>query len=197
LNEGAIVGQLSFVLNTDNQQVVTVGPVSPVNDNTLTGSSHLEERRQEECNGLAPCDSRPIGWVLTRRTIVNGGHPGLCDDAMMDAPADDTTVPFDFHEHLLNDGFFGVWQETMITSLKGSLDKSLELTPADEAAIRKLTITQARQIQSHMQTGNGLVVDFNPMASAALRCNTAMLFLGSCYCWAIASGFLLSNQIYD
>jgi hypothetical protein len=72
-----------------------------------------------------------------------------------------------------------LWHNIMLTQLNDADSGYRNMTPQEEHAIRELTYDDAIRMKQVLHERNGMVVDYNPVSSAVLRCNTAMYLLGS------------------
>ena len=96
------------------------------------------------------------------------------------APPDiDIYITINFYDELLDEDDMTAWQDAMIIQLNRSDTTERKLTDEEENAIRTITMEQAKKIRAVVEYRNGLVADYNRVASAVLRCNTAMYLLGS------------------
>jgi len=94
-------------------------------------------------------------------------------------PEEDKSVKFDLHAELINEYDLDEWHSKLIENLNAADDGYAVLSKEDEEAIRKITVTQAKMMVDELADRNALLVDFVPVGTCVMRCNTAMYFLGS------------------
>ena len=177
LNDGT--GYIQLEDDNDNKkQIVIKLLLDQRPENTFAHNRPQHNINPNSINrGLVSQDSRPIMIVTSRRQLV------------MNNDNDDKTnknIALDFNLHLLpndvNDEDLTLmtsWHEAMIHQLNLADSGIRKLTNAEEESIKKIKRPQAILMKNVIENRNGMVVDYNEVASASLRCNTAMYLLGS------------------
>lgn len=165
LVEGTQVIQLAPPDDPTSNDVHIVNVSSPEPDIFIKSRETIHPNSTNR--GLLPVDGRPIMYVTSR--------PELKFTPLQS----DQECALNYYDDLLTEEYLPQWKECMINQIQSSNKSTLDLKELDINAIKALTLYEAMQIRNVIVYRNGMVVDFNPVSSAVLRCNTAMYMLGS------------------